>query len=122
MSNLVPEDAGQFSLVINGSKQAASHIDIATRCSKSINHRRVHNLEAPVQSRAVGESPHPHAKCLHVSLQLIVFINTILFNNRLIRLHAQLRFILFTQKHKLLLSGHRINGTATQKCQDRHQD
>ncbi len=90
MPYLVAQNCGKLSFIIDCGEQTAGHIDITARGSESVDDRSIHDLETPVQARTVRKPPHHVANSLHVALQLIVCVDTVLFDHGLVCFHAKL--------------------------------
>ncbi len=118
MTYFVSEHTCQLGFIVDSGQQAASDIDIPSRSSKSVDNRRVHNLEPPIQGRTMRKPSHRLSHPFQVALQTGIIINAILIDDGFVRLLSQVGFILLAQQHQLLLSRNRVDRTADETRQN----
>ncbi len=115
VADFVADHARQFGLGIQIGHETARDVDIAAGQRKRVDVGAVDHGEVPVQRRPVALLRQVLADFVHVGLQRRVVQSRVFLQHILMRLCAELNFLLLRHQHEVLVARDRILGAVAQR-------
>ena len=118
VADLVPHDAGQFRLAVEGGQDPPREEEIAPGGGEGVHDRGIEDLDAVVELRAVGELSQPAAHVVHIGGEARVVVEAVLLGHRGIDLPAHVDFFLLADQHEVLLAADGVGGAGRKRDDD----